>query len=247
MKNSLLLFCFLISLGSNAQPSKNYRQVLKSIQCPFPVHFKSYSSHAGFCDRIFYINDDSTFTETGGCENHQFLLFGNWRNIGDSVELITSHQIMSTPICTIDYVAGQESVKQTTISINDKTGKPANHFLILPIEINNEHTFSSDWLTPQMSDPKKNIYTDSLGKAFITDLNADSLDLRLLSMLTGRNIRLSAKRLPSEINIVLNFNYDRELEFADELNCDNYFIKPLRFKKTDSQLIRKNWILDVLK
>jgi len=201
---------------------------------------KNYGTAKDFCSNSIYLNSDSTFLKEGGCEGHSSITLGEWKIVGDSLELRSLPMNKINLVCNVELSQKISKLFKSTFTFTDKTGKPIRHFIILPLKNNEEYTFTSNPSVVFNSEEKYvEVYeTDNKGNITVDISKCDTLEFSQLKMLTGNKYRFASKNLPDTIRITLNINaYGLYYANTDYKFLDN----PIRFKFSEDKLTNGVW------
>ena len=202
----LLLF-YLIILCVFTLTSCKTSTVRNNKLCPV-ASAKVYTLSNGFCSSSIFINSDSTFLYERGCEGSSRITLGQWKIIGDSIELEPLSIEKIDLVCGMSFSKNESEDFKTVFFIVDKIGNAVKNFTILPLKNGERYTYSSD---PSIIYTSKNIQaetfeTDTDGYVTIATEKFDTIDLAKLSILSDRKYRLSTQNISDTVKITLNIN-----------------------------------------
>jgi len=253
----LLLFaaCLYCQLGNAQDKGQDALfKVLRPVSdCSYPVASHAYMQDTGGeCNTLITLDNDSTFSAYKSCEGQGEYAYGTWKAIDDSIELRFKTGTRNDLFCNVQQVGAKaQSIEKTcTLYVRDKSGKPISHLMIMPYNHNTTYSFRTDSDVEGWDFAKsgvKNIYTDSMGKAVLDYNHFDSIELRQLTLLSGRKIKFGFKsKFPEfQINIVLNLDnglfYDPYLMFAPVNE------KVMRYKMLPDKLVNKKGSFNMIR
>lgn len=233
--------CFLLSCQSREE------QVIASLgskQLFRKVNSEIYASGSGFCSESLFLNSDSTFFHEAGCEGRSRISVGSWRLTGDSIEFFGVGKSQLCLVANVEFSKKHNS-RRTILVFIDKTGRPVQHFPVLPVKQNDKFrvTSNSRIVVDENGDEIYCSETNASGAVSFDKSKFDTIIFRQLEVIANRPFRIPTTSLSDTVRIFLDlvgdFSYG-ELTYEERM-------VPLKLKVQRNKLVNPEHELILLK
>jgi hypothetical protein len=225
MLRIVLVIPFFFTLNSYGQTFEAFMNEINARSgCHSPGKTEKYTWFDGFCNSTIWLNNDSTFYISGGCENHSYISSGKWIQTGDSIQLLSLSATNYKLYCQVSGSGGQAK-NNVTVQVLERKGKPVEG--------------SGYCITTIRKRATEIYYPDTLGRIVIPLKGVDSLRFQNIADQKA-NSTILAKHLPATIHLYLNVN--EYVPFFEYMGADlKYFYASTgwSFKRTSNELIDK--------